>query len=700
MLVGALFMAMPLLGYQFILEMKQLVQKGQEQALMLEAKAIASVLHERKELFSKDTGILLNQQDANNLSVYPLVQAIKIDGIISDWSAILQNAKFYGKDNQIVGAPPQSDKDISFWHLLAYDNDFIYALFQVSDDQVELRKKDSLSLVQSDHIRIYVLNEKGETENYILNTIKPGTMSAYKVKNDWQTATTGKHDSTFLANFAKNKTGYIVELRVPMELLMQSRNIAFAVVDYNQSKTKVISTVSPEKDNKLNRILLRSPHIENILEGLDKPHGRIWVVDLYQRVRAVVGSLQSKVELNKPDWSDFIFDFLLVKPNYDFTDHPEDVEYLANKSIVKALKNEANNFVRQSLDQKATILGAVTPIEHNGKIVGAVVVEQTNNNMLALENDVLLKVLKQIAVIFLVATVTIIWFAVRLTYRINRLHQETNAATTDSGKIKTDTKITVHSKDELGKLASSIAQMLSSLSQHTKYLERMPRTLRHEILNPLSVISTSLENLQNIAKPSPQEAKYLNSAQNGIKRLGSILMSLTEASNLESALTSEEKILFDVNELLAEYLDNYQSLHPEYQINIKLAQKDLLINGWPESIAQMLDKILDNALEFTSNKSSINLEVEISNKYCIYISNEGNHIPKEIQENIFESMVSMRSDKTKLRPHLGIGLYVARVIIEAHNGQISVRNLNNPKGVEFAICLPINQPTTNYQKGF
>lgn len=80
--------------------------------------------------------------------------------------------------------------------------------------------------------------------------------------------------------------------------------------------------------------------------------------------------------------------------------------------------------------------------------------------------------------------------------------------------------------------------------------------------------------------------------------------------------------------------------------------------------------------------------------YKIHISNNGDFLPEEMQERLFDSMVSIRSashnNNGDKQPHLGLGLYMARLICEFHHGKISAVNHHNPKGVTVTITLPIN----------
>jgi two-component system, OmpR family, sensor histidine kinase ChvG len=707
MLVALLFMAIPVLAYEFVLDMSKLLQGGLEKVLMLEARAVARVLHERSELFDPKTGIPLNQENRWHLYAQPTFNQITVDGDSSDWVSILQNARFFGNNNVLSDTRPESDDDISFWHILAFDESWLYVLFQVKDDRLVVGNSENRQ--SNDHLRVY-LRDGEEVKRFLLTFNGDEPMKVYAYKHDWntrdwKTQLAIEDDESFYGRVRQNNDGYNIELKISLDRVIRAGYIGFDMVDVDDMRVAeqhdipavIISTVNPERTAELNRVLLRSPQIETIIKGLDQPSGRIWVVDQFQRVRALAGSLQPGDSVTPPNQGDFLdslFNYLLSTIHREFTDLPSNTAILANKAIGRALSGKPENFTRPTVDEKATIVGATYPIEVKNKIIGAVVVEKTTNEILALQNEALRNVVKRTFLIMVIAVVTLVWFATRLVVRIKRLQAETSEAIDEKGRVVKDTISGVKSRDELGKLSSSIDRMIGRLSQHTSYLERMPRTLRHEILNPLNVLNTSVENLEKEVVTTSRTEKYIGSLKTGIRRLASILHSLTEAANLDEALASDEEEFFDLNELMREYLDNYREYRSNQRFELALRSRPLVVFGLPEYIAQMLDKIMDNAIDFTEPDEPIYVGLSVEpqvNQAVIVIRNRGAHIPEEIRQNLFESMVSIRPDSKRTRPHLGIGLYVARIIAEAHQGKIEVENTTEPDGVAFRIVLPLNR---------
>jgi signal transduction histidine kinase len=118
---------------------------------------------------------------------------------------------------------------------------------------------------------------------------------------------------------------------------------------------------------------------------------------------------------------------------------------------------------------------------------------------------------------------------------------------------------------------------------------------------------------------------------------------------------------------------------------------DLTINCAPDLLAQALDKLVDNAMTLSGSDDEITIAVESFDTYLnLVVRNTGSRLPQELQERLFDSLVSLREKRGEgPHPHLGLGLYIVRLVAAAHDGSVSARNLPGNAGVEFRIKLPL-----------
>ena len=134
------------------------------------------------------------------------------------------------------------------------------------------------------------------------------------------------------------------------------------------------------------------------------------------------------------------------------------------------------------------------------------------------------------------------------------------------------------------------------------------------------------------------------------------------------------------------------------RVDGELPSTVLIVHGAPELIAQALDKLFDNARSFTPEDGWIRVSLHSEGEAAeIRVANSGPPLPPAMQERLFDSLVSVRTSTTSRSidpgatradaPHLGLGLYVVRMIAELHRGTARARNLAHGSGVEFILTL-------------
>ncbi len=695
----------PWMGYQYVQEMRLFLLRGQQDAQLLAANGIATVLNDRSELFNPATGVPELLGTKNDLYAHELPSPVQLDGLVTDWESILLQGSDYTGSTQFSCDANDDPDDFSLRNVIGFHDDDLYVLFEINDDTIVYRDLDLLQLDNSDQIRVLLQLPNGELRHYLLVARAAGRMSIYLVDEQWKLPIKGDAITTFIAEMAETNWGYRIELRIPRNVIGTRSRLGYFAVDVDDPENReIVSTLStsPQQANsEPGQILLNSPELTKILKGLDRPQSRIWILDSEHRVRAVVGGLSSAIDqpvIDQTDLSIFarsyqniegFFDSLLNRPADQFVDVPKDVTSRPDKIFTRILKGEPVVQARPSLDQKAQIIVAGYPIRSEDSVLGAVIVEQSSNAIMAQQYSLLRSLTLVTVLVFAFVLCALLVFAWRLTARIRRLYQTTERSITAEGRVLED-RIPSRSypKDELGDLGRSITSMLTRLSGYTRYLEGMPDTLAHEMNNPLNVVSSSLEILESDI-PGVNENLHMQRARNGINRLRTILTNLTEAANLEEAMRDQIKERLDISNLVSEIVDGYNTSHPEYIFLLQIESRPLWINGSADHLAQMLDKLVDNAVQFSSGGKGIIVRVrEQMENAEIIVLNEGPLIPENIRERLFDPMVSYGKTNAK-HSHLGLGLFVVRLISEYHNGVSWANNRLDASGVSVTVSIPL-----------
>jgi dedicated sortase system histidine kinase len=706
--------------------MKTFLLSGQENALSLTSRAVATVLHDRPELFTEDNLINPGDADENDIYAVPLPAYINLNGDLSDWGEQVTQAITYtpsavqdedileNENDNLRSIPTVSS--ISVDHILGYRGNFIYAMFKVRDDSVVFRQRGFLRVDAADHIRVTLQAPDRPEQRYTLIARESGRMSIYLMDQEWQYPITGKPNYDLAAELGLTDEGYNVELRIPRFMLSSETRLRLAIVDVDDPESLEIEAVvatTPQNDNDgLSRILVKSPEIAKILKALDRSDARIWVFNTEKQPTAVVGNIISEVDQQqtmKPASDDVwgtlsyyynsmlqtIFSYIIERPAANQKNLISNVQQRNDAIIERALNGEISTGRQPSLDRKGEILMSAHPIYLGDEIPGVVVVEQSTDQVLGQQKKTLENVLSVTLLVLVTVATALLLFASRLTLRIRRLRNATETAIDRDGRI-INQKLLAEAKsgDEIGDLSRSVSNMLERLSQYTSYLRGLPDTLAHEVSNPLNVVNSSLHNLSE-ELPEAADSKYMERAKNGINRIGSILRNLTEAANLEQAMQSETREVVDLVELIESYVDGYSFSNPEQRFEIVVNTRPLKVEIAPDYIAQALDKLVDNAIDFAAPNTSIVFKARrLDNFAQIDIINQGSRLPEGMAERIFEPLVSL-GRKNAQKMSLGMGLYIVKLIASFHGGDVLARNLLGSDGVIFSISLPIYITHTN-----
>jgi signal transduction histidine kinase len=433
-------------------------------------------------------------------------------------------------------------------------------------------------------------------------------------------------------------------------------------IKYRRVKTTV-ATLPSKWSGKLNQLIILSYPLQNILTGLERLEATgICVVDKYRRVRtATASALDSGRICDKSNANS---------------------EQLINAVLNGQSQLEIYSQQPEQGNQTKIIVTA-EPVYLNKAVIGAVLLEKNSQDIFQSQR----KTIDQLGAIALVVFLIIAAFLLRLSYRVMRFNNELNYAINSEGRlVTTEIQSEKTANDNLGDLSRSVSELLLQLKRYTHFLETIPRILRHEILNPVNAISLGVQQLQSssvITKGSVQKI------QTSVAQLELIVSRLTEAAHIEEALITDSFETIDLINLINEYVENIQMLHPKSKFNFIRPKGRVSAKMSPLRFVQMLDKIKDNAVRFTKDTGSITFAITVHHQQVqLLISNDGPLIPKEVLSTLLMGMFTSKTSRYD-QPHLGIGLYIARHIADSHQAHIQINNRDDRSGVEVLIKIGI-----------
>jgi signal transduction histidine kinase len=509
--------------------------------------------------------------------------------------------------------------------------------------------------------------------------------------------------------------GYDLEIKMYRSVIGPALGIGVMNVAgmLGQPKIEVIRSCENLADPlTLGPVFFPSPEVSRVIAQVGRSDSRIWVVDSQHRIIAhnendkPDSPISQNVDLAERSSSNgnVIEAFVsvmapLVRPilnvflnpgTYQFTELPSGTWQLKNNEINIALEGDSNaQLYMETNSSGGGRISAAAPVQVGNTVVGAVFVEETTNKVLAMRYQTV-ELLIGFILLILLGYVVLQYLLIRnAVNRLEDLAKQTQNAFDANGKFIGQIK-PQESSDEIGMLSRSLSSVSVDVRNYTQYLENLSRRLSHELKTPIAIARGSLEMFSKTDNPK-QGQVYIERAADGVRRLDNLVTRMSEASDLEASFSSEEKEAIDLCELVTVSIEDYRSAYEGQEFTVVFAESPLRVNGSAEAFRQMLDKLIDNANEFSKAESSIDIALSlVGNDVLLQVTNQGPIIPVESQAQIFDSMVSDRAHSKDVsdQSHLGQGLYVVKLVAQFHEGSVSVRNRPNDDGVTFEVSVP------------
>ncbi len=684
----------PWIGYQYVSGMEAFLKTSVEDTISNRAHSIAIVLQQQTDIIETQSSVVNIDNNSEHLYLRSLDKPVQLDGYTDDWHFNDDLFQEYSEQHILKKSDGHHPGSLHFSQATGSYNQHLYAVFRVSDDRIIYQDPNNQHINHCDHLRIALQTADGDFQRYYMSTIAPGRLSAQRMPNNPDNSLPIAPETRIQGAWQETADGYTLEIRIPLSMI--GNKLSFAINDVddpeNEKNARLIGSSSTEQLSALSTIMVPSNNLEKLLQTLGMESSRIWVIDKNKRVLALSGNLRTVKSIDNSHLSfpgmllAAFYRLILPQPTTAFEDILSGASKLNGREIESALKGQPVISWRETADNNATILTATYPINHNNEVIGAVMLEQNSQRILLLQNHALEKLINLSIPVFIGGTLLIVLFASRLTTRISQLRDQTEQAISHDGKVVAAYKASA-ANDEIGDLSRTFSDLLSRLHQYNRYLETMASKLSHELRTPLSVVSSSLDNLEQ-TRPETVGDTYMSRAKQGLLRLNDIINRLSEATRLEQALQQAEKEALDLTHLVTGCVEGYRGAYSDKQFVLTHDGEPMMILAAPDLMVQMLDKLIANAVDFSLENTPINitLSYDPGQHIRLDISNQGPQLPADMQDKLFDSMVSVREQKTP-SSHLGLGLFIVKLIVDYHEAKVNASNLDNPQGVKFSLIF-------------
>lgn len=248
-------------------------------------------------------------------------------------------------------------------------------------------------------------------------------------------------------------------------------------------------------------------------------------------------------------------------------------------------------------------------------------------------------------------------------------------------------------RDEIGMLARALSDMSSALRQRIDATEAFAADVAHEIKNPLASLRSALDGIDSADKPEIRE-QLMAVAHADVRRMDRLISDISDASRIDAQLAKANFEPIDMGDMIEQLLEARESRAADGNVRIAFARPRkgiTVIMGEDIRIERVLTNLLDNAVSFSPPDGVVEISATRSeDEVIVRISDQGPGIPPHERETVFRRFHSARPEAEGFGKHSGLGLAIARTIIEGHHGSISVDDREDGlQGACFRISLPV-----------
>lgn len=326
------------------------------------------------------------------------------------------------------------------------------------------------------------------------------------------------------------------------------------------------------------------------------------------------------------------------------------------------------------------------PLVVAGQQVGFVLIE-TRPPRNPLEEQYLARTNQAVLIAAGGATIIALGVGIFLARTLTRSLRELTTATLAMAAGNLAQTVPVRSQDELGKLALAFNQMSATVTHANQLRRQMTADIAHDLRTPLSVISGYLEAMrEGDLTPTPPRLDAIYAEAQHLNRLVSDLRTLSLADAGELSLNRQPVA---VPELLARVAAAYAHQAEQHQLNLSIQAENNLpeINADPDRLVQVLGNLVSNALRYTPAGGQIILAARPqAGQVLLRVEDTGRGIPTADLPYVFHRFYRTDPSRQQAEGESGLGLAIAKAIVEAHGGRIAVES-EPGQGTSFTILL-------------
>ena len=365
-------------------------------------------------------------------------------------------------------------------------------------------------------------------------------------------------------------------------------------------------------------------------------------------------------------------------------DYPEVLGALEGLTIPLLRKKDEGSFV----------LGAATPVQSFKKILGALLLTVDSREIDKAVRRERIIVLALFALTALVTMLASLLMAGTILRPIRRLAAAAERIRSNPGAQKLQLPL-LRRHDEIGELAVILRDMTEALYQRMEAVEAFAADVSHELKNPLTSLRSAVETLERI-EDKQQQARLLEIILDDVRRIDRLITDITTASRIDAEMARQSMAPFDLADLIGTAARTLRPRQGEGGVRIAISGNGgpVMVMGIRDRLGQVVHNLVDNAVSFSPSGGTVSIRLETDDGMArLIVEDEGPGLPEGKEEEIFNRFYSLRPEGEAFGRHSGLGLSIARQIIDIHGGSLKAENILDENGrvlgARFIVSLPL-----------
>ena len=356
--------------------------------------------------------------------------------------------------------------------------------------------------------------------------------------------------------------------------------------------------------------------------------------------------------------------------------------------VLSALSGEPRRALRQDAGGEL-VLSVAVPIQDLRLVRGALLVSISGGKIERELANVNIAFLQLFLIVLIVTIGLSLYLARSITRPISRLASAADQLRR-SGDMSRRLQQLPHRNDEIGHLSDALLAMTDELQRRVQATAAFAADVAHEIKNPLSSLRSAAETISLIKDPAQQQ-KLMNVILQDVGRLDRLITDISQASRVDTEIIGQDGETLDFAALLENFIQLRRQSFADHKLVLVKPEQPIMVVGQDGRIVQVLDNLLSNAASFSPKGAKIMFDLATDtspSKAILQILDEGPGIPDNRLETVFHRFYSERPKSESFGNHSGLGLSIAKQIIEGHGGSLVASN-RDTGGACFTLTLPL-----------